>query len=921
MQRKLRETTGVFVRALIEALKQSLGRMTLWLSCHGVVLPWSAWAETCVSNSTLERYRRRALVAQLRVQRYRISRGPYFLRSFLDSVLTFVRFMQFPSFVFIKVSLALFACLLPFLIFFAVRVYLPVSQRIPRLESTVNINELNSMEAVVPKVVRLQDASITKTTETASSALHEDSFFYFKPLDLLSGEGVLIQGKGSAHEEFRRGWRLSQAEELSVVLPAQRDPRNLNLRFRPVPESERPAQCKLQIMNGARQILFATSFDTLLASRFSLLKTPLARGLQEKLMPDFAMNRARLVSDPVSVPMGPGESQLYFRMERIDKGQDNATCAALLHNFEWSGNKITTSAAASRKSLLMLFFQAMNADVAANSKIMPWFSSFLKSASTLQYTQHHAVDVRNDESFKALVGLSGLTDSSLQNDNSNYVEKLRNKGYRIVFVGDFDTPESYFSRVVPDVAVRIANETYDARLTLSQAMHLLSEEGSAPIFLLVRLRGMSAPWRPFFSDLNLKEVFFGGDARGVMDAVVFSHLRTLDSELGQTFREIEQRGILKKFDFIATAERGFDLGYNRIFSDPSKPTFSSDLLLNQETLRVPLGIRLADVAPDGLPFHLKNQNGMSSHNDLTRSLWEGLGVIDAKYPAEARRLWGRNDALLTRRSRYSTEFRETDVVVRMLPVRSKLQEGVLFTDPDSAGGFLKYVAQPLPSRIHAPDAYGWPEKNALDFQAGEQFRHVSRRGQKEEVIFRVNSKFVREARRVIRKERNFPLRLRLTAHATQNVDFVFEQKISGDVAFVPVLSSGLKLNSTRIDSQTIHHRLSGQLKEGEFFDLKGGGNTFRILEHRGEGVLVACPEAFLFSLQGLSAALAQKTVCLLENPEKERLENIKNSGKKAISFWLVEDENQICKLQDDNKGSTEDYSECLESAPHSEGRR
>ncbi|MBM3381102.1 MAG: LTA synthase family protein [Betaproteobacteria bacterium] len=920
MQRNLRESLVVFVRALVEALKQSIGRLTLWLSCHGVVLPWNTWAETCVSNSTLERYRRRALVAHLRVQRYRIARGPYFLRSLLDSTLTLVRFMQFPSLVAIKLFLALLMCLLPFLIFFAIRIYLPVAQRIPQLESSVDLEVMNSTEAVVPRVFRQLNVTLMHANSQAQE-VNEDSFFSFKQLDARSGEGFLIQGKGSAHEEFRRGWRLSQAEELVVTVAPQREARNLNLQFRPIPDSGKPAQCKLHIVNANGQVVFASSFDTLLASRFSLLKTPLARGLQEKLMPDFAMNRARLSSDPVSIPMSAGESQLSFRMERIDKGEDNATCSALLHNFEWSGDKISAPQTAVRKSMLMLLFQSMNADVASDSKRMPWLSGFLKSSATMQFNQHHAIDVRSDESFKSLLGFSGGQGISPTDENYNYIEKLRRKGYRIVFVGDFDSPDSYFTRVVPDVAVRIDNETYDARLTLSQAMNLLAHEANAPVFMLVRLRGMSAPWRPFFSDLNLKEVFFGGDARGVMDALVFAHLRTLDSELARFFGDFEQNGVLSKFDFLVTAERGFDLGYNLIFSDPIKPTFSSDLLLNQETLRVPLGIRLADVSPEGLPFHLKNQNTMSSHNDLTRTLWEGLGVLDAKYPAESRRLWGRGDALLARRSRMIAETRETDVVVRMLPVRSRLQEGVLFADPDSAGGFLKYVAQPLPSRISAPDAYGWPEKNALDFQAGEQFRHVSRRGQKEEVIFRVNNKFVREARRIIRKERNFPLRLRLTSHATQSIDFVFEQKTTGDGVFLSEVSPALKLTTTQVDAQTLLHRLTGTFKEGESFDLKGGGNTFRVVEHRGEGILVACPEAFVFSLQGLSSALAQKTVCLLENPERERLENLKNSGKKAISFWLVEDENQICKLQDDYKGGSEEYSECLESAPHDEGRR
>jgi hypothetical protein len=111
------------------------------------------------------------------------------------------------------------------------------------------------------------------------------------------------------------------------------------------------------------------------------------------------------------------------------------------------------------------------------------------------------------------------------------------------------------------------------------------------------------------------------------------------------------------------------------------------------------------------------------------------------------------------------------------------------------------------------------------------------------------------------------------------------------------------------------------VSQGESFDINGSGNSFRVVENRGEGALVACPEALVFSAEALNSALTQKTVCLLETPEEERLAQLRKSGRKSISFWLVEDENQICKLQEDSGSEAEDYSECLEAAPHEPGRR
>lgn len=920
MQKNWTERLSVFGRALQAAFAQSFGRFTLWLMCHGIMLPWCSWAETTVSAPTLDRYRRRALVSRLRVQRYRINRGPYFLRATLDGFFAGVRFLQFPILLLLKVIAALCLCMMPFVIFFAIRVYLPVPQRIAQQVPALNEQLLQSAEAVVPDVTRIAVGEPLEFKEFISPTESADAFFSFKELDPRTGEGQLVQGSGTAHRETRRGWFLSPKYDLLFKFSPSATSRNLRLRFRPIPSNDQAVQCKLKIVSDLGQVVFATTFDSFASSRNLLLKSPLTRTLQEKLMPDFALTRATLPSLPVSLMLGSGESHFRFRLERLDGQSSDASCSALLHGFEWSGRKATRTSSGHDKSLLFLLFDSMNADVVSDPNRMNWLSGFLRSPRTLSFLQHHSVDVRQNQSFKMLMGVSGAGENPSPTEKTSRIEKLRSSGYRIISVGAFDEADARSQPFVPDLEVKIDNATYEPRLVLSQLFNVISEEGTAPLFIVVRMKGLSGEWRPYFSDLNFRDLFLGGSSRGGMDALIFSHLKTLDKELAYHMSALERSGVFKRMDLVVTAERGFDLGINLARRDLVKPTFTPDLLVNEDTLRVPLGVSLAGQTDIDIPAFAKNRNIISSHIDLMRTLWDGFNLKDVGFPADAHRLWNRSEPFASLRSRSALAASESDSSMRMIWVRSKLQEGVLFTDPDSAGGFIKYVSQPLPSRLVVPDAYGFSEKLSLTLPAGEQFKQVSKRGQKEEVIGRVNNRYVREARRVVRQERRFPLRLRITAHSEQKIDLLFEEKSQGSSSLLPVLRHGLQVQSLKSDPQTYIHRLTGTLSKGEFFDLKGSGHLFRIVESKAENVLVACPEAYVFSPLGLSSALSQKTVCLLESPDPERLAHLKDSGKKVLSFWLVEDENQVCKLQEDVKSDTQDYLECLEAAPHSDRR-
>jgi hypothetical protein len=913
------QSAGLFLRAVSAALLQSFGRMTLWFGCHGIVLPWSEWAETIVSPQTLERYRRRALVSRLRVQRYRVTRGPFFIRSSVDRFFVLLRFFQFPVYLVSKLGLALLICLLPFILFFSVRVYLPVEQRVVRRQASLPQSTFRTSEAVVPSAVLLHSQTTGTDTPAAKFSSVEsassDTFFDFRTLDARTGEGILIQGRGSAHEEVRRGWRFGSGSELLLRFPQRREPTTIRFRIRPIPVFRASVQCNVTVTNDSGKVLFGMSFDTQTASRNAFLKSPLTRGLQEKLMPEFASTRATLLSSPVTLNMSAGENHLRLQMAPADKEVNGGDCSALVHGFEWSG---ASASASSKRSLLLMLFRSLNATVAMDPEVMPWMSSFLNAPNTLQFLQHHALDVRGDQSWNSLLGMS-LDQGAA---HPHLIEKLRNKGYRVVFLGHVDAAEEQITRFLPDLTIRIGNQVYEPQLVLSQLLKVLEEESSTPLLVITRLRGMSRPWRPSASDLELKELFFGGSQRGLMDAVLFSLLRTLDRELRFHFEQIRESGVLKKMDVIVSSEKGFDLGLNPPVQDEVRPTFTEDLLVNEETLRVPLGVLLADAPQEASPVWFKAHSVVSTHSDLARTVWESLGVTDAKFTTESRRMWTRG--MFSSQSRGGPAFglRETDFVMRVLPLRSRLQDGVLFADPEASSGFLKYVSQSVNRRIHAPEARGFSLRKAMDLPAGEQFRQVSRRGQREETVFLVNSRFVREARRITRHQRQFPLHLKMNVHGGQRINLLLEETTEGETKIGKSLAPSLTVSSKRIDARTIVHHIQGDLADGEsvsFRDLSL--QALRFVENKGESALVACPEAYIFTPQALSASLAQKTVCLLEQPSEAKIKALQNLNRKVISFRLVEDENQICTLLEDKQDEDFDYAECLESTSRQAGSR
>jgi hypothetical protein len=68
----------------------------------------------------------------------------------------------------------------------------------------------------------------------------------------------------------------------------------------------------------------------------------------------------------------------------------------------------------------------------------------------------------------------------------------------------------------------------------------------------------------------------------------------------------------------------------------------------------------------------------------------------------------------------------------------------------------------------------------------------------------------------------------------------------------------------------------------------------------------------VFTAQALNAAVAQKSACLLENPDPQRIKKLKDQGHKLVSIWLVEDEKQICKEHRETEGA-DNYSDCSET--------
>ncbi|NBW81927.1 hypothetical protein EBR21_09250, partial [bacterium] len=362
--------------AIAVGAQQALGRFVLWLGCHGMILPWYTWAESSVSSQTLDRYRRRAMVARLRVQRFKITRGPFFLRGILDQLFVFIRFMQFPVLLTAKVLGALALCLLPLAVFFLIRVYLPVPQRMARLQSSLNINLVDKADVVRPRVLRLDSVQSQREAETIDHS--REGFFEFRPLDNRTGEGLLIQGRGGAHEEIFRGWRLNPGRDLLVALPPDFDSKTIRLKYKAIPGAFESGLCKIDVTTDVGEYVFASTFDSqpIVGNRF--LKTPLTRRLQEKLMPDLAQYQAALPNNSMSLNLTSGKQILRFSLKRLDEGEKRA-CDAFLYGFE-KPRSIDVKARTAKRDLLLLLFRSLNSDLAMDDKIMPWLSSVLRSS-------------------------------------------------------------------------------------------------------------------------------------------------------------------------------------------------------------------------------------------------------------------------------------------------------------------------------------------------------------------------------------------------------------------------------------------------------------------------------------------------------------------------------------------------------------
>lgn len=902
MGNNLLQRLNVLKDAVTVGVLQLISRFTLWLACHGVQLPWLSWAELYVSAQTVERYKRRAMVAKLRAQRFKIARGPFFLRATLEKAFVLLRILQFPLLLSVKFFLAFLVCVLPFVIFFLIRVYLPVPQRIPLVQPEMNMKIADTADVLRPNILQIADLDAPSLTDSDDESVGDGS--EFKVLDNRSGEGILLLGKGGAHEEAWRGWRLSAAADVLLNFPAADSPRVLRLKYMPTSAGKAPAQCRIDVMTDVGQFVFSSVFAVQSGAGNRLLKTPLTRRLQEKLMPELAAFRTKTGSLPLVVPVAGGSPTLRFKLTPIDE-ESGKNCDLLLYGFEWQRKSQAVSLPV-KKNLLFVLFKSLNYELATDPNVMPWMSSQMQFPRGFVFTQHHALDLRENHSYLNFLGLPPSQSDTVVNPDVHLIERLRRGGHKVIMIGDLGSNELQ-SKILPDIAIRIGNETYQSRLALKQLLAILEEELTTPVVVIVRLNGLQAPWWPTYSDFQWGKLFFGGNHRGLMDTLIQASAKSLDRELSFHFEQLTNKGLFAKFDFLLSAERGLDLGSGLSARDSARATFTSDMLLNQESLKVPLIYVPAANSLNSAKF----VQTVTTHQDLTRTLWESLGHSDARFPLEARRLWQSLAGVYGRERSHSRTMKDVGEHLKMFPLNSRLQEGVLFADPDSTGGFLKYVSQPLPTRMSVPDAFGWPERRTLALPAGEQFRQVSRRGSREDVLSRVNSRFVRESRRIIRIGRRYPLRLRMEFSAASGVDLVFDETITGSAKLRTELPTGLSIVSQVNPAvNMVTHRIRGQVSAGARLELSGNVGQLRIVENRAGGLLVACPEAYVFTVSALSAAVAQKSVCLLEAPEPQRMAHLSAKGQQAIAVWLVEDEKQKCDAQGEASQDLGEITDC-----------
>ena len=683
LKRRMRELWFRFVVVPMSVVGAAFwlayGRIALFLSMRGMSLPGTNTIRKQMSSETLAAYERKALIKNIKGQRYTLRHGPLWARSFADKLLRLVSRNRFWFLVVTKSFVGFVLVALPLGIFLLLRGWLPVPERVPVLEAKVQLKSRTQLRTdwLYTEAPFLAEASRPATQFQFLTSEFARGVRVTPVLEPSAPPGIFHFGIGSypGRVDLLRGFLMS--EKAPLVIPRQRvvhidiEGRNrLRARFYLFPQPQGRGFCRLEVRDRSGKLLMSSEAQTppkttpenrtSLSVQFKNRFTPAATsdsvnsGIKEFILdtdnpPDELHVSVAPLRQPANAAVLPGTRSVLAavadlpsfvkpaRSAALGKDLKDENCIYALGDFGFEWEQVRPLA---RRGVVLIVVDSLRASAAYDPKLMPRLNNFAKN-SALALRQHRA---QSNESFASMGSLltsrypREFRSVAFQNPPGDAARELflrekwltlpmfmREKGYRTAALGGV----SKITETMPGGvdfgfhdAVVFEAPQYETRHVTEEAMAWLERYGDAPFFLLLNYRTMRGPYRPPLENLDVKKALAHPFGLRHETELYNGLARYFDSEFETLLGKLTQLGIVDDVDLLVTSSQGAQLELQPFGYFPGVPTSlqaatrSDGHTLLDEELRVPLLMRIA-----GMP-HLAGVEVRqpSAHTDLFPTL-------------------------------------------------------------------------------------------------------------------------------------------------------------------------------------------------------------------------------------------------------------------------------------------------------------
>lgn len=876
------------------AFTQFYARLSLSLLVRGIKLPWAERMRGRQSPELQAAIARRLLVREIRGERFTVRKGPMWARALTEKLVNVIQRNTVWLMVALKLAVAFLLVVLPTGVFIFLRGSLPVPERIvdrsPQLTFSAQSNlrtdwlyteqpfqNLNSGQANRLKPGMTRGVSVTEVLEpNAPSGLYH-----------------LGIGQYPRRVELLRGFVASENAPLTIA--KQRDLKidfagrnRLRLKYYLFPKSGQQSWCRIQVRDGADQLLLSTEHATPslstdkndLADLFRLRFTPDTFSAVDEIKeltietdvpPSELKVQISLVAEEQSVQDKKADAELGASGTSRDVSEDSCIFAIGDLSYEWESVEPLP-----RRGVVVVVVDTLRNDVTLSRELMPQWNAFAEEHAA-RFVQHRSQSNMTVPSMTSLMfskyprevaNVSFLyafpehIRKSFHSQNHMSLARLsREKGYRSAALGSV----SLFTEALEGgidfgfhEAVVLENPQYETRNITEEALAWLERNAEAPFVLYLHYHTMHGPYRPPLEYIHVLDFLKKPFGLNGQQELYKGLARYFDNELGLLTQKLHDLGLLQSIDMIVTSDHGVQMdpqpyGFlGGIESDLYASNADKGHTITDEEVHVPLLLKVANSSLAG-----ETISKVSAHIDLLPSLTNLLSKKTETSPSYRGTSWFQTEMPFSAGT-IETSLRQRDHIL----FEAHRYSGGLFYGAQYSPA-LKYVRQLEPDNAMLYRSK-WPRRDRERWFEAESFAVVDLERQQETWLATVPSQLLGNLRRDYFRASQSPKVIQFQFPYEGNLDFSIVSK--GPELENEDVPAGLKFERTMRDGNTVS-RYFGSVKAEETLSLVWNGAKILNFETPQQNInWVACSTSANWQVSNLIAALSDSN-CVYYPPQ------------------------------------------------------